>query len=107
MSASLTTLGRVLENVESFPWEHALYLPQGEAWSLGTRAMVLNPDDSDADEGAPSEAQASGLVYALDLQSVRGVVDNARQQRPKATHEELLRAFLYYYDHDAFVLFQR
>jgi hypothetical protein len=45
------------------------------------------------------------MKYALSLSQVGEIVENARDQRDGLTGEELLRAFLYYFDHDAFIRF--
>ena len=103
--AATKPLGWILDNVGSVPWGHALYLSPNEPWTLDTPALVLNPDDASDDEEEPEEARAAGLRYALGIQDVKGVADNARQQRKEATTGDLLRALRYYYDHDAFIDF--
>lgn len=98
-----TTLGWVLDHAASLPWDHAIYLPSEERWTLTTRCLVLNPDDCADNEGEPAEARARGLRYALGVQDVKGIVDNARQQSVHLSAEDLFGSFLYYYDHDAFI----
>lgn len=45
-------------------------------------------------------------MAALRLADVEDIVANARAQKPAASEAELLEAFLYYYDNDAFITFE-
>jgi hypothetical protein len=99
----LTTLGRVLNDVENLPWDHALYLPARSSWSEGSECAVLDPDDAEEDEEAPTEARERGLKYALDLATVRDIVLNLREQGVQPDMPLLVRALCHYYDHDAFL----
>lgn len=99
----ITTLGRVLEGVDALPWDHALYLPHEGEWNEKSICAVLDPDDVEDDEEEPAAARERGLKYALDIASVRDVALNLREQRPQADLALLLRAFAYYYEHDAFL----
>lgn len=100
MSAELTTLGNVLKNVSRFNARHYLYLPMDELWQLETRCAVLA--DSDLD-GVPHVAQKNGLSYALGVAAIQDVVANVEEQVKDAKVDQLLQAFLFYYDHDAFI----
>jgi hypothetical protein len=46
--------------------------------------------------------EGQGFRYALGVQDVKGVVANARQQRPAIDTLGLLQAMQHYYDHDAY-----
>jgi len=99
----LSTIGAVLKSIHELPWNHALYLPSGETWLLSTKCAVLDPDDCEDEEEEPAFARESGLGYALGIQDVRGVVENARQQKPDIDLATLLQSLRYYYDNDAFM----
>ncbi|WP_052339367.1 DUF7716 domain-containing protein [Gorillibacterium massiliense] len=102
---NLITLRKILNNIEQFEWSDALFLPEDETWDLDTRGSILDPDDveDDSDE-VPEFARKNNLMYALDIQTIKGIVKNAFLQKVKCTDEELMEAFLYYYDHDAFIV---
>jgi len=103
MTPELTTLGKVLGDDRYQNAVHCfLYLPMEEVWRLETRCMVL--DQSDVD-GIPEVVKRHGLSFALEIPTVRDIVANAIQQRPNVSLEQLLQAFLFYYDHDAFIAF--
>lgn len=73
-----------------------------------TPAVLSNPVDRYADEPPdPEIAVRNGLGRALQVAQVQDIVDNARQQRPRASDGELVEAFLFYYDRDAFIDFSR
>jgi hypothetical protein len=74
----------------------------GEVWQVETECAVL--PDSDID-GVPAVAQQNGLSYALGIAAVQDVVENAREQNVNVSLAQLLQAFLFYYDHDAFMTF--
>jgi hypothetical protein len=98
----LTTLGEVLGNDSRFNSGHFLYLPMDEVWQLETKCAVLAQSDLD---GVPDVAQQNGLSYALGIAAVQDIVANAREQIASASLAQLLQAFLFYYDHDAFITF--
>lgn len=103
MQNKIITLSEVFTGVDQLNWKFALYLPAREKWGLESHCAVLDPDECGPDEDEPEFAKANSLRYALTIQQIRGVVLNVRQQKSNATFEELLRAFLFYYDHDAFL----
>lgn len=102
----IVKLREVLLNSEEFKWSDALFLINGEKWTLDSKCSVLDPDDveDDADE-EPRFAIDNNLKYSLNMQEIQSVVDNANQQCDCCTESELLQAFLYYYDNDAFITF--
>jgi hypothetical protein len=102
MTTGMTTLGEVLGNDSRFNAGHFLYLPMNEVWQLGTKCAVLAESDVD---GVPDLAQQNGLSYALGIAAVHDIVANAREQIKNVSLDQLLQAFLFYYDHDAFIAF--
>jgi len=74
-------------------------------WTLDTACVVLDVDPRSEDNRIPKIAKNNGLQHALLVSQIQDVVVNARLQRKNATPEMLLRAFLYYYDRDAFIDF--
>lgn len=98
-------LAYILEHADTIPWNLALYLPENCEWDLNTEASVLDPNDCADDQEDPPFAMANGLVYALSIQDVQSVVENARQQLSRIHLDDLLRALEYYFHHDAFVRF--
>ena len=99
-SSSDAILGEVLKRAFDLPWEHALYLPFNEKWSLETRGCVLDPALADDEERI---SDSSGLDYVLSIQQIQSIIRNVSQQRSEVDDTELLAAFLYYYDNDAFI----
>lgn len=101
----LIALGKILTNIEQFEWSDALFLPEDEAWDLDTKGAIIDPDDieNDSDE-MPEFARENNLVYALDIQTIKGITKNAFVQKNECTDKDLIEAFLYYYDNDAFIV---
>lgn len=103
--AEMHELSYILNNIENYNWSDALFLPEEEAWDKHSKGMVLDPDDVEDDEDdAPQAAKQAGLGYALGIQTVKAIVQNAAQQKPDLTEDDLVAAFLYYYDNDAFIV---
>jgi hypothetical protein len=48
-------------------------------------------------------AQQHGLRYTLTVSALQDVVVNARGQQATLTVADLIQAFSYYFDHDAFM----
>ena len=105
---ALTTLGQVLREVGGQSERAWLYLPAEASWTLECRAAVLEseeiPPESEDDPiaGVPEAARQAGLVRVLPISVVGEIVANARAQVSDADDTVLLKAFLHYYDTDAF-----
>jgi hypothetical protein len=97
----------VLDSIGEFNWSDAIFLPKDEVWERNTMCAVLDPDDveDDSDE-CPLFAMKNNLVYSLDVQITKSIVQNAKAQVHNITKEDLLVAFLYYYDNDAYINFE-
>ena len=103
MAIDDVALGELLLDPDRFPWDRFLFLPRGAEWTLETKGAVLHEEDLDVE---PPEAElANGMRYALSISQVCEIVENARQQRARPSAGDLLRAFQYYFDHDAFITF--
>lgn len=102
MADEFRPLAEVLAGIEALPWNYALYLPSSQDWTLETPCAVLDPDDYGDDEEGPEFAVQNSLQYALGVQQVQDVTRFALAKNPEASVADLLSAFLYYYDHDAF-----
>ena len=97
-------LSYILNNIMNFKWSDALFLPEDEVWNKDTKGMVLDPDDVEDDEDeVPKEAKKKQLMYALNIQTVQAIVKNVEQQNHYFTDDDLVEAFLYYYDNDAYI----
>ena len=66
--------------------------------------MVLDPNDVEDDEDeVPKAAKEKQLMYTLNIQTMQGIVKNVEQQNHNYTEDDLVEAFLYYYDNDAYI----
>jgi hypothetical protein len=75
-----------------------------EVWQLGTRCTVQLSGD---EESTPDGPRQSEFRYAVEMSVVQDIVANAEGQLRRANPSQLLQAFLFYYDHDAFIDFER
>ena len=74
----------------------SVVLTEDEIWYVDTMCMILDPNDvEDDDDEAPK--------IALDVQTIQSIVQNISEQKRVYTDEELLEAFLYYYDNDTYI----
>ena len=82
----------------------SVVLTEDEIWYVDTMCMILDPNDVEGDDDeAPKIALENGVSYALDVQTIQSIVQNISEQKRIYTDEELLEAFLYYYDNDAYI----
>jgi hypothetical protein len=96
-------LGDVLANPTHPGRDVHLFLPADQYWSLSTPALVYCFDEADEE---PEDVEArSGFRYVLPLSAVAAIVRNVTRQLAHPTPTDLLRAFHYYYDRDAFIDF--
>ena len=84
-----------------------LFLPKSRDWTARTSGLVLETDDIDPAEldpnGEPKIVVESGLVEALDIDTINGIVEVARRLQNPPSIEVLLEAFIYYFKHDAYL----
>lgn len=66
---------------------------------------MIDPNDAELDEDLPREAQRLGYREGLGIVDIQSIQKNARQQGRRPTLDEMLRAFVHYLDHDAFIDF--
>lgn len=101
------TLGMVLQNINNYKWSDALFLLDEDEWGEDTKGVILDPDDVENDEeDVPKFAKENNMVDALDIGTIQEIYDNAIQQKKECTLDELISAYLYYYNNDAFITFE-
>lgn len=105
MSTTFVTeasLKHILERPGDFAgW---LYLPP-MPWTLDTEG-VFSEDTMDADDDAVSAiANQPGWRITLDSATIEDIVINAHDQVDEPTVGQLLDAFVFYVENDAFILF--
>ncbi|MNN82388.1 hypothetical protein D3C81_1993180 [compost metagenome] len=61
----------------------------------------------DDEDDVPELAKDNDLIDALSIQTIQDIVNNAYEQKSNCTIEELLKAYLYYFDNDAFIDFEK
>jgi hypothetical protein len=101
----LIPLREALTLAETSPYDAALFLPGDADWALDTPCAILAVDPFDDGEADPQFARQRGLRRALSVAQVQDIVANAREQIAEPKPEQLLTAFLFYYDQDAFITF--
>lgn len=107
----MTVLRDVLANIRDQNDRAWLYLPAAGPWSYDSPAAVLESEEvppeleDEPDAGIPQYAKDQGLKQVLPITVVQDVVSNVLAQRPAATPDDLFRAFIHYFEHDAFLRF--
>lgn len=110
---TLRPLEDVLSNIQAYSFKAWLYLPKDEAWTVSCRCAVLESEEVPPelehipDVGMPEFAKSHNLVQTLPVEVVRGIVQNAKMQKPEISDAKLFEAFLYYYDNDAFIVMNK
>lgn len=98
----------ILNNIEKFNWSDALFLPENEVWDNHTEGFIWDPDDVGDDEDAlPKAANENKFMYTLSIQSIQLIVQNAKKQKQNISEDELLQAFIFYYDNDTYIDFNK
>jgi hypothetical protein len=110
-SATIETLSEVLATIDDRPQNAWVYLAKDEEWGLASKSAVMESEEVPAgledepDAGVPEFAKQNNLIQVLPVSVLQDVVANARAQRNRVAANDLLRAFLFYYRHDAFIVF--
>jgi hypothetical protein len=96
-------LKNVLNHANELPWNEYLFLPVDKNWSLDSDCSVINWDELEDAGDTPKIAIDNKLIYVLDIATIQDIVNNANQQRPQCSASDLFKAFMYYYNNDAFI----
>ena len=99
------TLIEAIKNSHKWHDDAELLLCLDDYWKINTDAIVATVDPYDETETSLS---LSGKVFerVLDKYQIIDIIDNAREQNPQCKDEDLLQAFNFYYDNDAFVVWE-
>jgi len=84
-----------------------LYLPS-QPWTLDTEGIFFKFDknaDPNVDQ-TPEVVRTNNWQEVLDAASIEDIVDNARAQLEDVSVGDLLQAFIYYVENDAFIKFR-
>ena len=99
---STITIQDLFLRLDEMMWSDFIYRPPGNL-TLDSPCVVHDPDDVPPDGELPHEVRRLGYVEAVGIDDLRSIRDNMRTQGRVPTHEELLKAFTYYLEHDAFM----
>jgi hypothetical protein len=67
---------------------------------------VVFDKDADPDEDTiPPWMEEQGWIETIDIVTVEDVIFNASTQIPVPTTEQLVNAFAFYFENDAFIMF--
>jgi hypothetical protein len=102
---TILKLGEVLSTIRTFKWNYALYIGGDFPFEHDSPCAVLDPNDSDDPDLDPDFAIQHDLEYALSVQQAQDVVENAMAQKKQLDIEDILEAFNFYYENDAFIKF--
>lgn len=101
---SSVTIRELFERLDKMNWSDFIYRPPGSL-TLASPCLVHDPDDVAPGNELPDEARRLGYVEAVGIDDLRSIRNNARMQGRTPTEDELLEAFSYYLDNDAFISF--
>jgi len=105
---NLISVRDVLSHPEKNP-ETWFYLPPNlREWNLNTKGIFsLDSFDfpPDSDDFLPEQVKKNGWIETLDGASIEDVIDNVNNQLENPSLDQLLQAFIYYFENDAFLVF--
>lgn len=100
---SFEWLANVLARIDIYPVRaHALYVQGKPPLNVRTRTLVLERDVYSSE--LPALALRHSLSMTLSVADAQDIVANARLQKAEASPAELVAAFNFYWEHDAFIV---
>jgi hypothetical protein len=95
---------RELLGDKSLPFDHHVLLPTESEWHLDTLCAIVESDEITEPENHPL-ALENKFSSSIGTNEVLDIIANASAQISQATAEQLLAAFEFYYNNDAFIVF--
>jgi hypothetical protein len=109
---TIQNLSEVLENVDDIYYGDVLFLNKDNPLTAESYCAVFNDgyiqevlQTKEDDLNNSRFAKENGLHAFTNIGVVQDIKSNAKQQKPNLTPIELLKAFNFYYTHDAFIDF--
>lgn len=99
-------LKSLLLDVEQFPWNEHVYMSNEGKWSLNSSCYIFNLNELADDEEEPKFAVENNLRCVLSIGDIQDVVINMKQQKENCSEQDLFNAFMYYYENDAFFVYE-
>lgn len=103
MPSELRKLIDVLRQSEALSGDDIIYVQVASPWSAETLCAVIVEDEDNRDV-LPPFAVENGLEQTLDGFQTQDVVSNAAQQKSELTDSDLINAFRFYFERDAFIV---
>lgn len=112
---NLLSIHDVLLHPEKNPATWFYLPPNSHEWNLNTNGIFsldssdFPPDSDDfppdSDDYLPEQAKKNGWIATLDSAIIEDVIDYANDQIDNPSLDQLLEAFIFYYENDAFLDF--
>ena len=105
---NFVSIGDVLSSPENNT-EWFCLPPDKNNWTLYTKGVfTLDARDfpPDSDEYLPKQVKNDGWIEVLDGGTIEEIVANANEQLGVPSLDELFKAFIFYYENDAFLEFK-
>jgi hypothetical protein len=99
----LQILLNVLKQPDKFNWTHSLFICGKIPYVANSNCAVLNEDELESSTDISGFISENGLKYALGIQQLQDVVKNLKNQEPNPTDAELVKAFNFYLQNDAYL----
>lgn len=100
-------LGDMLQRSNDFYWGNFILMCRQDEISAQTKILEvgedLNAEVNPVEQGIIVEGKT--YTYVMSIQDMQSIVENAKQQKNNISVDELVEAFKYYYEHDAYIEF--
>ena len=96
---------RELLTGDELPYDHDVVLPDEPKWRLETRCAIVQGEEFDDPVEHPLAAEHALVGCAIGTNEVQDIIANAKEQIAEPSPGQLLAAFEYYVDNDAFIDF--
>ncbi|MCC8423197.1 DUF7716 domain-containing protein [Photorhabdus thracensis] len=104
----LVSISDVLSTPENNSSEWFCLPPDQNSWTLETEGVFsLSSADfpPDSDDYLPKQVKENGWIEVLDGGTIEEVVANTKAQLDNPSLNDLLKAFIFYFENDAFMEF--
>ena len=105
--STIVLFKHILANPDEIPENHGIAFSKTGSITKDSTVLIFDFDDLDNDEDVPQKAVAIDLESVITKSEIEDIIYNAKLQKHIVSSDDLLEAFIFYVENDAFIQYDQ